>query len=320
MPDDRREQLLPETLAQETETAVQGAPRAQSDELSDSFSDGPVKKSTEHEHEEEPPYSIRNELHFFLARGLPLCVAAFLEWGGPPLVAMFFAGSTPDSEALQSALGYGRVYFNCTVLIALIGMAAYGWAVVPGCIGAGRRERIPHYFRRAVILSTLIMLPLFALQFAAEPLMRSLSVPPSIAYDVGVYCRSMICGAWLLLFECHLEIVLVCCGYSRCASFNSLLTGVGVDIGASYLLIYRLNMGVTGAALAWTVVRAARIVVWLCMAVYFGMIPLIFMPKGKEHIFSASEMRCFFSLAMPQIANNMAGWLIFELQALLARI
>ena len=65
-------------------------------------------------------YSLRNELRFFFSQGVPLCLSAILEWGAPPLITMFFAGSTPDSVHLQSALGYGRVYFNVSMLMVML--------------------------------------------------------------------------------------------------------------------------------------------------------------------------------------------------------
>lgn len=148
-----------------------------------------------------PPYSPRNELHFFFSKGLPLCMSAMLEWGAPPLVAIFFAGATPRSEALQSALGYGRVYYNCTILMILIGCGAYCWSVIPGCIGAGRSDRIPAYFRRAVVLSYMVLAPCFLLQLVAEPVMVALSVPPAVAAEAAIYCRLMALTGALLVLE-----------------------------------------------------------------------------------------------------------------------
>ena len=146
------------------------------------------------------PYSLRNEVRFFFGQGVPLCASAVLEWGAPPLITMFFAGATPESAHLQSALGYGRVFFNVSMLMVLLGMNSYIWNVLPGCIGAARKDRIPHYFRRAVVLATLGSLPSFALQFASEPIMLAVGVEPSVAADVGTYTRIMAAGAWPALF------------------------------------------------------------------------------------------------------------------------
>jgi len=108
-----------------------------------------------------PPYSFQNEIRFFFGKGIPLCLSSFLEWGAPPWFAMIMAGHTQNSESLQSALGYGRVFFNCTSLMILIGACNYFSTVIPGCIGAGRKDRIPHYLRRSLLLVTMMMSPFF---------------------------------------------------------------------------------------------------------------------------------------------------------------
>ena len=112
---------------------------------------------------DEPPYSPRNELHYFLTKGVPPCLSAFLEWGFPPLFTMFMAGQTPDSRRLQSALLYGRTFYNVTLAMTGLGLTGYLRSVIPGCIGAGRKDRIPHYFWRSLLLITLCCLPLYAL-------------------------------------------------------------------------------------------------------------------------------------------------------------
>ena len=113
----------------------------------------------------EPPYSVKNELNFFLVKGLPLMLSAMLEWGVPPLVAMVMAGHTESSASLQSALGFGRVFYNCTTLLVVIGLMSYFQNVIPGCVGANRKDRIPNYFRRSLCLMMVILAPFVILQF-----------------------------------------------------------------------------------------------------------------------------------------------------------
>jgi len=276
----------------------------------------PTREDRNEDEDDEPPYSARTELCIFFCQGVPLCLAAILEWGAPPLVTMFMAGATDRSQELQSALGYGRAFFNITVLMVMLGMTAYAWNVVPGCIGANRKDRIPHYLRRGVVLSAIAMLPSLALQFFSAPIMRAFGVDHLIARQVGMYTRIMSGAALLLLVEAHIECAFVSLGFARSASFNSLCTGLGVDVAASYLLIYRWRWGVVGAALAWLSVRAARLVVWLCLALYFGLLRTLFLPATREPLLSRSELAVFARLASPAIVGNFSGWLIFELQIL----
>ena len=66
--------------------------------------------------DDEPPFSLRNEISFFLNKGIPLGLSTVLESGVPPVFNMIVAGHTPQSAALQAALGYGRVFYNCGTL------------------------------------------------------------------------------------------------------------------------------------------------------------------------------------------------------------
>jgi len=91
--------------------------------------------------DEEPSYSFNNEIRFFFGRGIPLGLAELMEWGAPPMFAMVMAGRRRDESAhLQSALGYARVFWNCTWLMVMLALTNYMNTVIPGCIGANRRS------------------------------------------------------------------------------------------------------------------------------------------------------------------------------------
>ena len=78
---------------------------------------------------------------------------------------------------------------------------------------------------RSLLLSLFTMLPSFALQLVATPIMEAIGVRNDIASDVGLYSQLMILSALLLLLEIHLETVLVNLGYVCSATFNSFVTG-----------------------------------------------------------------------------------------------
>lgn len=262
-----------------------------------------------------PPYSLAYELHFFFAKGLPLGLAAVLSWGVPPLLAMLFAGHTRSSAHLQAALGYGRVWFNCTMLMPTFGLGAYFNSVVPGCIGAGREERIPWYLRRSMLLTTICMLPIYALQFSAGQVMYALGVPGDYIPDISVFCQIMVVNGVLISFSSHLDCVCVNSGYAKCSTLNSLITGLGVDVFCNYTFVFHLGWGVTGAALAQIVVQASRIAVWLACMGHFKIIRKTFSaPRGSERLFSKKELREFFRLGLPMILVFFSGWFIFEFQ------
>eukprot|EP00928_Gymnodinium_smaydae_P029431 TRINITY_DN22170_c0_g1_i1.p1 TRINITY_DN22170_c0_g1~~TRINITY_DN22170_c0_g1_i1.p1 ORF type:complete len:520 (+),score=59.05 TRINITY_DN22170_c0_g1_i1:45-1562(+) len=261
------------------------------------------------------PYSPSNEVGFFFGKGVPLGMASLLQWGIPPLLSMIFAGHTDDSAQLQASLGYARVWFNCTVLMPCFGMGAYFSNVVPGCIGAKREDRIPRYVQRSILLTYICMIPMLVLQFFAGRIMHVLGVPIDTCRDIDEYCRWMVIMAVLLVVCSHLDCLFVNMGYAKCTTFNSFLTGLGIDVACTYLLILKWQWGVFGSALAQIIVQASRIIVWLGILLYFNLQKKCFVaPLGAERIFTKAECVLFIKLAIPQMLGFFAGWLIFEFQ------
>jgi hypothetical protein len=177
---------------------------------------------------------VRNEINFFFHTGVPLGLSALFVWGAPPWFAMIMAGQTANSAHLQSALGMGRVFYNCTSLMVSLGpMFGYISAVIPGCIGAKRKDLpAPNA-------------PDDTLQLFAGPIMHALGVSLDIhiSHDVGVFCKLVVITNWLMAIEAHLECIFINLGYAQCATLNSLVNGLGVDVLATYFLIYKWDMG-----------------------------------------------------------------------------
>lgn len=294
-------------------------------------------KGEESKQKKEPPYSVCNEIKFFFNRGIPLGLASLLEWGIPPWFTMIMAGRTRDSANLQTALGYGRVFFNITMLMMIGGLCSYFTNVMPGCIGAERHDRIPMYFWRSISLVLLCTSPFYILQFFSAPILAHLGVDahmnlnttswnasvhggntPLISDEVGVYTRLMIVTAVLLVFEIHLESVFINLGYVKSVAVNSLVTGMGLDIACTYLFIYHLRLGMFGAALVQMSVRGARCLMWCFYATIYGQWGAFCncRPKGKkaERFLTMKELRVFLKLSVPAIISCFGGWFIFELQ------
>ena len=206
----------------------------------------------------EPPYSPRNELRFFVKQGLPLCALSILKMGVPPVFAMVVAGNAPDSVRLQASFGFARTFYNVVTLMPLMALCSYFQAVVPGCIGADRLDRLPRYFWRSVLLTSVFILPSMVAQLFADSILAAVGVPADIVAGVGVYCRLMISTAWLTLLDNHLECCFVNLGFVHTATLNALITGLGVDVGCTYLFVGYLHWGMRGAAFAALIVRGHR--------------------------------------------------------------
>ncbi len=212
--------------------------------------------------EEELPYSFGNELYLFFNQGLPLMMSSVLEWGLPPMVAMVMAGHTERNQELQAALGFGRTFSNCSILMIACSLLTYFGNCVPACIGAGRKDRISSYFYRSICLASICLIPSFLIQFFSRPIMEAAGVDSEVAEDIGIFTRYN-CFTWfLMLLEAHFEIAMVNLGYVKTCALNSLVTGCGVDIVGSYFFIYKKDLGVRGAAYTQWCVKASRLVFW----------------------------------------------------------
>jgi Na+-driven multidrug efflux pump len=294
--------------------------------------------------EERPPYSFNNEMRFFFRTGVPLGLAATLEWGIPPIFAMIMAGQTPHSALLQSSLGYGRVFFNILNLMPMWGGAQYFATVLPGAVGAGRQDRIAKYLLRSLTTLTCFMLPVYVLNLFSSTILQGIGVPNVIASQVQVYTRLMCITCQLLMVESHLELIFVNLGYTKSAAVNSLITGLFVDIVCSWFFIYKWDWGIRGVAYAQIVIKLSRILFWVVLMIAFQLTPLIIgadccccrrkqakrltegsyllnavqenedAPGQSDPLFTWKETRVFRDLALPSIANFFTSWLIFELQ------
>lgn len=267
----------------------------------------------------EPPYSPANEVRCFFVQGIPLMVAALLEWGVPPLINMAIAGHTPGSATLQASVGFARVFYHATVLMQCNACSQYLSAVVPGCIGAGRTDRIPRYFQRALVLSYACIVPFLALQLFSESIMRALGVPGDVATQVGTYTRLMIATAVLFLLECQLETLFITFGYTKCDAAVSLVTGLGVDVGGFYYAVYVRGWGMWGVAAKEVAVKAARVLMWLGFATYFGLWRTLLVPSRAaraQPLLSRRELGIFIGQTVPKLGTSFSGWLVFELQLL----
>jgi len=300
------------------------------------------------------PYSLKYETWYFFSKGIPLMLSAVLEWGVPPLAGMAFAGHTASSSVLQTGLGYARVFYSITTLMIMFSMTNYFGTVLPGAIGAGRHDRVRRYFQRSVVFVTLLwLLFVVPLQIFAGHIMSAVGVPKEIATLVGIYSCWMIPVGWMTMLEVHLELIFINLGYERCALFNSLLTGLCVDIVCAYFFVYKWEWGIKGVALSHMSVKAARILVWIFLAVYYGLgkyfygltakttitlhsnnsrqseedlhHPLLLnygIDENNEHkqenkqdpFFSKNEMELFWATFAPTLGTSFSTYLIFELQ------
>lgn len=270
---------------------------------------------------EEPPYSVCNEVRCFLTQGIPLCVASIVSSGVPAIVTTIVAGHTSESATLQASLGYARTFYVLAGSMPLGCLCSYFGACIPGCIGAKRHDRIARYLWRSMLWTYSFLIPSFALLCFAAPVLVAIGAPPTNAAQAATYCRLMLITTALQVVATHLTTLMNNLGYMRVTAASSLVTGLGVDVGLSFLLVLHLDLGVTGAALVQMAVQATITSVWLVTAAYSGILADILVPPrdsaATDPLFTLRELRVYLGQALPNWGIMLASWGIFELQLIL---
>ena len=259
---------------------------------------------------DHPPYSFANELRLFLLEGVPLFVFYILKQGVPPFFTMVVAGHTPDSATLQASLGFGRTFYNAVTMMPLKALTSYYESVVPGAMGAKRDDRLPMYLRRSVLLVAIFIMPSMVLQMFADSTLLALGVPAVNAEGVGEYCRLMVATAWLTLLDNHLEILLVNnLKFVKMGTLNSLLSGLGVECTGTYILVYRLDLGIRGCAYVQILARLVRVLLWLSLMLAYNLTRTVLVPPkhATDQLLTRTELREFLKQGLPTYLTYLSG-------------
>jgi len=274
-----------------------------------------MKKSKllKNDEDEAKPFSVCEELNYFFRQGIPLGIQAIFAFGIPPLFAIFIAGQTSNSAQLQSAMGYGRTFYNIVGKMPITGALQYFGATIPAAIGANRKDRIASYFRRSMILVILVSIPGFILMACAEPIMLSLGIADDVAKGVGTYCSWMMITQFFWIIVMHFVTLFSSLKYNITLACVAFIGGVCIDMLCSYFFVYKLEWGIRGVAWAQMSVVISQFLVGLAVAKCLGLWDLFFV-CNSESIFNWEEFRIFFRLSIPKILQNFGSWFVFELQ------
>lgn len=203
------------------------------------------------------------------------------------------------------------VYARVTMLMPAVAMKLYLSIAISNVVAAKRQDRFPHYFRRSIVLSTMCLLPLYVLQAVSGNIMESIGVSEDIAKLITPYCTIMVAMNQIKTLNMPVEVIIVNLGYTKSLVWNSLLSGLLVQIFMSYYLISVKEMGVVGAALAEICAQSMRLLYWAVMTHYFDLWNCFFGSIGPDSLslFDTGEMRLFVSLAVPRMLSFVATWI-----------
>lgn len=192
-----------------------------------------------------------------------------------------WAGRFLGAEAL-AAVG------NAAALLALLTGAVFGIATVTGilisqAIGAGQEERARAVFVHGIIVYLTVAIVLaVAGVFAAETILVSMNVPPSVMPYAESYLRVAFAAIPFAYGAGYLFATLRSTGDSR-TPLRFLFAGVLLDLVLNPLLIRGIGpfpeMGISGAALASLLAQALTL---MAMAVYLARSRHVLWPRRGE--------------------------------------
>ena len=189
-------------------------------------------------------------------------------------------------------------------------LTSYYESVVPGAMGAKRDDRLPMYLRRSVLLVAIFIMPSMVLQMFADSTLLALGVPAVNAEGVGEYCRLMVATAWLTLLDNHLEILLVNnLKFVKMGTLNSLLSGLGVECTGTYILVYRLDLGIRGCAYVQILARLVRVLLWLSLMLAYNLTRTVLVPPkhATDQLLTRTELREFLKQGLPTYLTYLSG-------------
>ncbi|GAQ89633.1 MATE efflux family protein [Klebsormidium nitens] len=221
--------------------ALPGTPCADSREQSDeeAAADEPLHKLSGMQ-------QVRREAHKQWRLALPICTMNVFNVL-LAMVSVIFVGHLGAKELAAGALATGVA--NVTGIAVLEGLSGAIGTFCGQAFGAGQYMQLGHVLQRGLIINTLFCIPIAALWIHAEQILLLWGQSPRLAAMATQYMVRLIPGllgsAWLYPTAQFIQAQ----GITVPQALTSGVT-LALHIPSSYVFIYGLNLGFTGAAIA----------------------------------------------------------------------
>lgn len=227
-------------------------------------------------------HSLRREARKMLAIGGPVIVAQLLQMS-MNFVDTVMAGNL-SADALAAVAVGGAVFMPLVMLVAGILMALT--PIVAQLLGGRNFSEIGANARQGLWLSQLLALPLFFVLRNLGIVMVWLEVTPSIIPVALAYLNAISWGVFPLTAYMALRFFNEGLSVTRPGMYFAAI-GVGVNIGANYVLMYgKLGLPALGAEGCGYASALVALIMCLCMIVFTGRHE----PYRRFEIFSAFRL------------------------------
>lgn len=165
------------------------------------------------------------------------------------MVDRIFIGQLPDSRTMMAAIGFVTpITLLVTAFTALLGNGGAPLCAI--CLGRGERDEAEHIMSNsfsALMLSSVVMT--VACLFFYDPILRAFHAEGELLEYASAYLRVYALGTFFAQISVGMNPYINTQGYAR-AGMTTVAAGAGLNLLLDPIMIYGLQMGVVGAALA----------------------------------------------------------------------
>lgn len=231
------------------------------------------------------------------------------------VILLMFTGRLGELQGASA--GMANVYINVTGISFCIGLLTAQDTMCSQAFGARNFKRVSIVFQRAVVLISLIMIPVAVMWLFTEPLLLVLRQDPSVSKLAGRFVRIYLPSLPFYLLSDSLKRYLT----AQSITLPALLATLAANIICSllgFVLILHTSLGFDGMPIcmglsnllgfvflaAWTVYRRLHVPTWRTIT--------------KEELLDTTETLEFFKLGLPGAFMVCAEWIGFEIHGIMS--
>jgi MATE family multidrug resistance protein len=225
------------------------------------------------------------------------------------IVDLIFLGRLGEDALAACALAI--LYMNVSALSLVMGMMGAMDTLVAQAFGARNYRRVGHVFQRALLIATLLTVPMLLLRVYARPVLTAIGFAPKVAAQAAVFLRTTLPAvpavAYLDAFRRYLQAQ-----NETVPVMAVTILGVVCTVVFNLLFVTWLGWGTTGVAYSHVVAMWA-----MCFAA-LGYIYCSGFYRKTWGGWSRAALRDwgeFLSYALPSTAMLCAEWWGLELQS-----
>ena len=249
----------------------------------------------------------KQEAKLLFKSSVPLVLTYLLQYSFS-LVTIFVVGHIGTNEL--GAVSLATMTANITGLAVYEGLATSLDTLCAQSYGAGRKEQVGLHLQRMILLMLLVTIPIGTVWIFSGPILSALVPEQELAILAGSYLRILLAGApGYAIFEAGKRFTQAQGLFN--ASLFVLIIATPINMILSYVFVFVIGWGLTGAALA-TVISNTLLPILLWVYVYF-IFPSSLECWGGFTRAAFTNWGPMIKLSIPGIVMVEAEWLAFDI-------